>query len=154
MAEEHAFSAVIRAAGGGGAYVDVPFDVEEAFGRKRVPVVAHIDGEPYRGSLVRMGGPAHMLLIRKDVRERIGKQPGDTVSVTLREDTEERTVDVPEDLAAALAADDDAATFFNGLSYTHRREYVQWITEAKREQTRRDRVAKTLGMLQEGRRSR
>ena len=68
-----------------GAYVEIPFDVKAAFGKGRVPVAATFDGEPYEGSLVRMGTPCHIIGIRKEIRAKIGKQPGDTVRVTLRE---------------------------------------------------------------------
>lgn len=154
MSETREFTATIQAGSMGGAYVDVPFDVEQAFGRKRVPVVASIDGVSYRGSLVRMGSDCHMLLIRKDIRERIGKDVGDDVAVTLREDTQPRSVEAPADLAAALERTPAAADFYRQLSYTHQREYVQWITEAKREETRRARVEKTLALLLDGKRSR
>lgn len=66
-----------------GAYVEIPFDVKEVYGKARVPVHATFDGTPYEGSLVRMGTPCHILGIRKDIRAAIGKQPGDTVTVTL-----------------------------------------------------------------------
>lgn len=68
-----------------GAYVEIPFDVKKEFGKGRVKVYATFDGEPYEGSLVRMGTPCHILGIRKDIRAKIGKQPGDTVSVTVTE---------------------------------------------------------------------
>ena len=69
-----------------GAYVEFPFDVREEFGRGRVRVLATFDGHPYRGSLVRMGTPRPIIGIRKDIRRTIGRQPGDTVHVTIRED--------------------------------------------------------------------
>ncbi|AFM00251.1 protein of unknown function (DUF1905) [Desulfitobacterium dehalogenans ATCC 51507] len=68
-----------------GAYVEIPFDVKAEFGKGRVPVTATFDGEVYEGSLVRMGTPCHILGIRKDIRAKIGKQPGDTIRVTLQE---------------------------------------------------------------------
>lgn len=61
------------------------FDVKDVFGKGRVPVYATFDVEPYEGSLVRMKTPCHIIGIRKDIRTKIGKQPGDTISVTLRE---------------------------------------------------------------------
>ena len=80
------FEAVIQKVEGiDGAYVEIPFDVKAVFGRGRVPVHATFDGEPYDGSLVRMGTPCHILGLRKEIRKKIGKQPGDTVKVTLRE---------------------------------------------------------------------
>ncbi|HWT27349.1 MAG TPA: DUF1905 domain-containing protein [Mobilitalea sp.] len=68
-----------------GAYVEIPFDVKAEFGKGRVPVNATFDGEPYEGSLVKMKTPCHILGIRKEIRAKIGKQPGDMVKVTLVE---------------------------------------------------------------------
>ena len=68
-----------------GAYVEIPFDVKAEFGKGRVPVAATFDGEPYEGSLVRMGTPCHIIGIRKDLRAKIGKQPGDIIRVTVQE---------------------------------------------------------------------
>jgi hypothetical protein len=68
-----------------GAYVEIPFDVKETFGKGRVPVHAVFDGEPYNGQLVKMGTPCHIIGISKDIRAKIGKQPGDTVHVALTE---------------------------------------------------------------------
>jgi len=68
-----------------GAYIEIPFDVKAEFGKGRVPVHATFDSEPYDGSLVRMGTPCHILGVRKEIRTKIGKHPGDTVRVTLRQ---------------------------------------------------------------------
>jgi hypothetical protein len=68
-----------------GAYIEIPFDVRAEFGKGRVSVDATFDGEPYAGSLIRMGTPCHILGIRKDIRAKIGKQPGDMIRVTIRE---------------------------------------------------------------------
>ena len=68
-----------------GAYVEFPHDVRAVFGKGRVKVRATFDGVPYDGSLVRMGTPGHILGLRKDIRAKIGKGPGDTVHVILRE---------------------------------------------------------------------
>lgn len=68
-----------------GAYIDFPFDVKKEFGKGRVPVHATFDGEPYDGSLVRMGTPGHIIGIRKDIRAKIAKQPGDRIFVTIQE---------------------------------------------------------------------
>ena len=67
-----------------GAYVEIPFDVKKTFGKSRVPVTATFDGEPYEGSIVKMGHPCHILGIRKEIRRKISKQPGDMVRVSLR----------------------------------------------------------------------
>ena len=144
------FTATIEDAGGGGAYVTVPFDVEEVFGVKRLKASATIDGESYRGSVVRMGGEHHILIILKGIREKIGKTIGDDISITLREDTEPRVVDLPDDLTTALRGEKEARAIFDALSYTHKREYVVWIEEAKRPETRANRINKTIAMLKEG----
>ncbi|NLC44462.1 MAG: DUF1905 domain-containing protein [Clostridiales bacterium] len=68
-----------------GAYVEVPFNVREEFGKGRVLVHATFDGEPYDGQVVKMGTPCHIIGLRKDIRLKIGKQPGDTVHVVLQE---------------------------------------------------------------------
>lgn len=68
-----------------GAYIEFPYDVRAEFGKGRVPVHATFDGEAYDGSLVRMGTVNHIIGIRKDIRKKIGKQPGDIIAVTIRE---------------------------------------------------------------------
>ena len=86
MGESIEFDAVlIRNPAMDAAYVEIPFDVKARFGKGRVAVHAEFDGEPYDGQLVRMGTPCHILGVRKDIRRRIGKQPGDTVHVKLTE---------------------------------------------------------------------
>jgi uncharacterized protein YdeI (YjbR/CyaY-like superfamily) len=74
------------------------------------------------------------------------------VVIELEADDQPRTVDPPADLAGALAADPEARAAFDGLSFTHQREYAQWVAEAKREATRRRRVAQAVQMLRDGRR--
>ncbi len=82
----YTFDAVIRKVPDiDGAYVEFPCDVRQEFGRGRVKVRALFDGVPYDGSLVRMGTPGHIIGLRKDIRAQIGKQPGDTVRVSIQE---------------------------------------------------------------------
>lgn len=150
MPKKHTFSAKIRNAGGGGAFVEVPFDVEKAFGSKRPKVKATFDGVPYRGLLARMGGENHILIVLKDIREKIGKSFGDSVKVTVEADTAPRVLEIPDDLAGALKKDKEARAFFEKLSFTHRREYVKWIEEAKKEETRQRRIEKAMEMLKKG----
>jgi hypothetical protein len=109
------------------------------------------DGHSYRGSIAPMGGGVHVLGVGKDVRTVIGKDVGDVVSVTLERDDEPRTVIVPPELAAALASTDEAAKRFEGLSYTHRREFAEWVAEGKRAETRERRAGKAVEMVLEGR---
>lgn len=148
--KKQAFTAIIQNAGGGGAFVEVPFDVEATFGSKRPKVRALIEGIPYRGILTRMGTECHILGIRKEIREQAGKTFGDEVTITVEPDTEARLVEIPADLLKALKKDKEAKAFFDKLSYTHQKEYVTWIMEAKKEETRQSRVVKTIEMLKKG----
>lgn len=68
-----------------GAYVEIPFDVKKEFGKSRLLVHATFNGYPYEGQVVRMGTPCHIIGIRKDIRAKIGKLPGDTIKVQLWE---------------------------------------------------------------------
>jgi hypothetical protein len=70
-----------------GAYVEFPYDARALFGKGRVKVHATFDGEAYDGSLVRMGTPGHIIGLKREIRQKIGKQPGDTVLVTIQERT-------------------------------------------------------------------
>ncbi|MEO0468760.1 MAG: YdeI/OmpD-associated family protein [Bacteroidota bacterium] len=133
------------------AYVDIPFSVEEVFGTKgQVKVIAHFDGIPYRGSIANMGTGCHILIIRKDIRAKLNKKVGDTVLVELEKDTGPRVVEIPTVLQEKFAAFPEAKIFFDSLSYTHRKEYVRWITSAKREETRIRRLEKSIDLLLKG----
>jgi hypothetical protein len=153
MAKKHTFTAIIQNAGGGGAFVEVPFDVEEAFGSKKPKVKALIEGVEYRGTLVRMGVPNHMLIILKGIREQVGKTFGVEIKVTVEADTKERVITVPAELKRAFKSEKEAKAAFDKLSYTHQREYVNWINEAKKEETRQTRIVKTIEMLKKGKKT-
>jgi hypothetical protein len=153
MAQKYSFRAVIENAGGGGAFVRIPLDVEKTFGRKRVPVKTTIDGQPYRGLLVRMGGTYHILGVLKEIRERIGKDFGDEVEVILEEDNEPRLVSPPPDLEEALKQNPQVEAIFRQLSFTHQKEYVRWIEDSKRETTRQNRISKAIEMLDQGKKT-
>jgi len=148
--KKYAFSARIEPGPGGGAFVTFPYDVEKEFGLKgRVPVHATFDGVPYTGSLMQCGGPHHMLGILKSIREQLGKNIGDKIKVEIRRDETVRTVELPADFTALLKKE-KLRDFFDSLSYTHRREYARWITEAKKAETRAARLTKSIHMLHKG----
>ena len=111
-----------------------------------------IEGVPYRGILTRMGTEDHLLIVLKEIREQIGKTFGDEITITVEPDTEPRVIEVPAELKKAFKTEKEAKAFFEKLSYTHQREYVMWINEAKREETRQNRIAKTVEMLKKGKR--
>lgn len=144
------FDAEIKEGRGGGAYLIIPFSVKEVYGTgAQVKVKAIFDGHPYRGSLAPMGGGQHILGIRKDIRKAIGKNIGDTVHVTVQQDTEPRTVSVPNDFGKALQRNPQVKEAFDRLSYTHKKEYVQWIEEAKKQETRERRIQKAVEKIKD-----
>jgi hypothetical protein len=152
--KQYKFSATIQSVSGpsgrGGACVFFPYDVEKEFGTKgQVPVKITFDGVPYTGTMIKYGQPQHMLPLLKAIREKIGKGPGDSVSVVVERDASVRTVEVPDELTKILKKE-KLLPVFEKLSYTHRKEYVRWITEAKKEETRQGRLAKTVTMLRDG----
>jgi Domain of unknown function (DUF1905)/Bacteriocin-protection, YdeI or OmpD-Associated len=150
--KKYKFKTVIESAkvGSGGACIYFPYDVEKEFGtRGRVPVKATFDGVPYSGSLVKYGAPQHMLGILKSVREQIGKGPGDTIEVVVWKDEEVRTVEIPTAFKTLLKKE-GLLGGFEKLSYTHRKEYCRWIEDAKKEETRQNRMSKAIGMLRKG----
>lgn len=125
----------------------MPTEVVEALGGKgRIPVTATFDGVPYRGSIVRMGGGA-VLGVQKAIMAEVGVAVGDSLTIVVRNDEGPREVEVPDDLAEALARNDPARAAFEGLSFSHKREYVRSITEAKRSETRGRRIELTIEQL-------
>ncbi len=126
-------------------------DIVKWFGRKsRVPVVATINGYTYRSSLSPMGG-CHMLPVAADIRAGARVAGGDRVKLTLREDKEERTVDVPDDLAKALGTAKQRETF-DAMAFTHRKEWVRAVLDAKRPETRTKRIADCVAAMRARRR--
>jgi Domain of unknown function (DUF1905)/Bacteriocin-protection, YdeI or OmpD-Associated len=148
--KRYKFKAKLEAGDSGGAYVLFPYGTEKEFATKgKVPVKATFDGVPYAGSLVKYGQAQHMLGVLKSIREQIGKAPGDILDVVLWKDVEPRTVEAPAPFAARMKKE-GLLSFFEELSYTHRKEYCRWITEAKKEETRVARGEKAIAMLRQG----
>ncbi len=144
-ARPHRFEAPILEGRGGGAYVEVPFSVPDVFGtRGQMRVKGTIDGHPLQSSVAPMSGGSHVLGIHKATRAAIGKSIGDRVAIVIEPDLAERTVAVPAELAAVLAKNRTARTAFEKLAHTHRKEYVEWIEQAKRPETRQRRIAQTV----------
>jgi hypothetical protein len=138
---------VARGPGGAWTYLQVPFSVPEVFGRKgQVPVRATINGFTFRNSLMPSNG-VHILGIGKGVLAAAGAATGDTVEVKLALDDAPRTVDVPADLGAALSNAPSQAKSFAALSYSHKKEFVDWIQSAKKPETRVSRIEKTIAVI-------
>ncbi|MFC0343627.1 YdeI/OmpD-associated family protein [Epilithonimonas hispanica] len=134
------------------AFVNFPFDTVELFGKKgQVKVKVLFDDKvEYRGSLTKMKSDCHLLGLTQEVRKELGKTFGDTVEVKLWEDKEERIVIIPDDVQVLLNQNEKAKEFYEKMSYTHKKEYIRWIEEAKKEETRERRKIKMIEMLLEG----
>lgn len=134
-----------------GAFIEFPYDVEKEFGVKgQIKVKVTFDNYEYRGSLVKMGHHCHCLGITQKIRKAINKQPGDKVHVVLIEDNEVRIVEIPKDFKNLLEANKTAKSYFESLSYTNKKKFVDWILSAKKVETRERRLRESMAMLIEG----
>jgi hypothetical protein len=134
-------------------FIPVPFDPKAIFGRVRAPVKITLNGYTYRSTIAAMGGVT-CIPLRKSNREAAGLKGGETLKVKIELDTEVREVRVPADLERELQASKAAREAWQTLSYTHRREHVEAIESAKKEETRARRLANTSRLLQELKKSR
>ena len=108
---------------------------------------ATVNGHTFASTIAVYGGK-YYLGFNREVRDAAGIEDGDVLTIDLERDEDERRVEVPGDLAAAL--DPATRATFDKLSFTHRREYVRWIEEAKRDETRARRVAKAVELIRAG----
>jgi len=127
----------------------VPLDVRALWGEARPPVRGTVNGVPFRSRLAVYGGET-MLGLTNAFRASAGIAEGDEVEVVIERDDAPREVEVPPALQAALEGDAIARAAYERLSFTHRREYANWIAEAKQEKTRSRRTERALEMLREG----
>jgi hypothetical protein len=148
------FRATVELGGKTATGIEVPEDVVAALGSgNRPPVTVTVGGHSYRTTVARMDG-RFLVPLSAENRTAAGVAAGDQVEVDIEPDSRPREVAVPGDLAAALAGDDTARANFDGLSFTHRKEWVRWIEEAKKPETRATRLAKTVESLHAGKRAR
>ena len=131
--------------------IAIPDEVVASLGESKRPAVTiTLNGHTYRTTAVRMGG-RFLVPLSAENREAAGVAAGDDVTVDVALDTAPREVELPTDLAAAM--DDAARTTYDGLSYTHRKEWVRWVEEAKKPETRATRIEKTVAGLREGKKT-
>lgn len=129
-----------------------PFDVVEIFGRKgRVPIKGTINGFPFRSSLMNMGD-GHMMVVNAEMRTGAKCEAGDTVSVVMELDEQKRSVEVPAYLKKIINGDAKAKEFWEKLSFTHKKEYVREIEDAKRTETREKRITAMMDALRKNQR--
>ncbi|MEV6410058.1 YdeI/OmpD-associated family protein [Kribbella sp. NPDC051718] len=131
--------------------IEVPAEVIEALGRgKKPPVVITLNGYTYRNTVAVMGG-RYMVALSVKHREAAGVVGGEELEVDIVLDDQPREVEVPADFAEALAADPKARAFFDTLSYSQRSWVVLGIEEAKKPETRANRITKAVERLASGR---
>ena len=148
------FRAKVELGGKTATGIPVPQHVVAAMDSgKRPAVQVTVGGHSYRTTVASMRG-RYFVPLSKENREAAGVAAGDEVAVDIQGDAEPRKVAIPSDLADALAGDDAARTFLDRLSYTHRKEWVRWVEEAKKAETRAARIAKTVESLHAGNRVR
>ena len=133
--------------------IEVPAHVVSALGSKKNPAVRVVVSRPgvageyrYRSTVAVMGG-VFMVPLSAAHRDAAGVQAGDPISVGLELDTEPRTVELPDDLAAALGEQEGAAAAFAALAPSRRKEAVRQLEDAKTPETRERRLKKLLSQL-------
>jgi hypothetical protein len=135
---------------GASTFIEVPFSVPEVYGVRGVfRVKGTADGVEYSAAYAPYSG-RHWMVVRKDLMDAIGKGVGDSVHFVLEPDTAPRVVTPPDDFAAALSENDIAQATWDKLAYSHKKEFVSWIDEAKKRETRDRRIAKAVEMIAEG----
>jgi hypothetical protein len=146
------FHSVVELGGRTATGIPVPNEVIEALGSgRRPPVTITVNGYTYRTTAVRMGG-RFLVPLSAENREAAGVTAGEEITVEIENDAAPREVMLPDDLADAMDA--AARATYDGLAFTHRKEWVRWVEEAKKPETRMARIAKTVAALREGRRTR
>ena len=132
------------------AGMNIPFDVRKVWGRARVPVTGTINGFKFRTTVCPMRGE-YFVCVNRFMREGGKCGVGDTVKVVMEPDTAPRTITAPPDLKKAMRTNPAAQASWDRYSYSHRKEFAQWITEAKKPETRARRLEKAIEMLAAGR---
>lgn len=128
------------------AFLELAFDVKEAFGKARPPVIVEVNGYAYPSTVAVYSGKSY-LPVRRSHREAAKVNVGDEVDVVVTLDTSERKVEAPEDLAKAFRANKGAKAAWDALSFTHQKEHADAIAQAKQPETRARRVEKAIEML-------
>ena len=136
----------------GACFIRVPPEVLAALDQgKRMPVKVTLNGHSYRTTIAVYGG-RHYLGVRREVREAAGVAAGEQLAVGIEYDAEPRTVDLPEVMRGALLSDAAATAAFEKLSYTRKKEFIQWVTGAKLAETQRRRMEQAIARLLRARR--
>jgi hypothetical protein len=129
------------------AYFTLPFDTRDVWCKAKVPVKVTINGYTWRSTVGNRGGQQY-IVVNAEARRTAGVKAGDLVTITLEPDTEKREIKAPIPLQKALGR--RLTQKLNALSFTHKKEFIVWYSEAKKDETRAHRVEKMKGMLSAG----
>lgn len=139
---------IARGPKGAWTHLEVPFSVERTWGtRARVAVRGTVNGFPFRSSLMPRGEGVFYMAFTRAMQEGAKARVGDTVSVVMEPDTAPRTIEVPAYLKKSLQGAPAQGRAFAALSYSHKKEYIDWILQAKKPETRAARIEKMLKVL-------
>jgi hypothetical protein len=155
--ESKTFSADLHIAGDNGTWTcfHTPFKIMDEFGKKgRFPVILDISAKTYRTSVFPEQDGTGFVLFNKIMQNETGLKAGDRVEVTLTLDPAPRVIEIPPDLHTAIQENPTATTFWDGLSISNCKVYINWVDGAKREETRVQRIKKTVENLAEGKKLR
>jgi bifunctional DNA-binding transcriptional regulator/antitoxin component of YhaV-PrlF toxin-antitoxin module len=148
------FSATLDLHGKTATGIKVPESViEKLGGGKRPAIIVTLKRHTFRTTIGVMGG-LYLIPVSAEIRKAAGVSAGDSLSITIDLDTEKRETELPDDLAAAMRKSKPALAFFEGLAPSHKKEWVRWVTEAKKPETRAARIEKTVASLTEGNKTR
>jgi hypothetical protein len=129
------------------AYFTLPFDTREVWGKAKVPVKVTINGYTWRSTVGNRAGIQY-IVVNAEARRSAGVKAGDLVTIELEPDAEKREIEIPRRLGKALGA--KLTQKLNALSFTHKKEFIVWYSEVKKEETRARRVEKMKQMLATG----
>ncbi len=125
----------------------LPFDTRDVWGRAKVPVKVTIKGYTWRSTVGNRGGQQY-IVVNAEARRNAGVRAGDVVTIALEPDAEKREIEIPAPLQKALGT--KLTQKLNELSFTHKKEFIVWYSEAKKDDTRARRVEKMKYMLAAG----
>lgn len=125
----------------------LPFETRDVWGRAKVPVKVTINGYTWRSTVGNRGGQQY-IVVNADARRNAAVKAGDVVTIALEPDAEKREIEVPIPLQRALG--EKLTQKLNALSFTHKKEFIVWYSEAKKDDTRARRLRKMRQMLSAG----
>ena len=131
-------------------YATVPLDCEKIFNQKsRIKVKATINSISFKTTLMPHGNGLHFMILNKEIRDKLKVTLGDQIEVKLEADTTPTEIIIPEDFQEVLYTNATANSFFEQLAPSHKKEYIAWISEAKKEETRQRRILQAVEKLKE-----